>query len=93
MLETLGASKSYSGTLEALEALEALTCVCSEAAFRCNPRFVRKVALAADTSVDDLNSLASEELDCQNVLSPSAFFSACCATLVPARTWSSSSLS
>ncbi|CAE7573716.1 Txnl4a [Symbiodinium natans] len=33
------------------------------AAFRCNPRFVRKVALAADTSVDDLNSLASEDLE------------------------------
>jgi len=32
-------------------------------AFRKNPRFVRKVALAADASVEDLSSLANEELE------------------------------
>jgi len=33
------------------------------AAFRCNPRSVRKVALAADTTVEDLSGLANEDLE------------------------------
>ncbi|OLQ09144.1 hypothetical protein AK812_SmicGene7267 [Symbiodinium microadriaticum] len=33
------------------------------AAFRCNPRFVRKVALAADTTVEDLSGLENEDLE------------------------------